>query len=340
MKNRLDVLVVIVVLGAVTFFTATTIAALRLDVETVGVKRSEIVPGYPRDVDFGNGHTFHVANRPQRIVAASARLIDFVAALVPPERIAGFAVQAVEYTTFDQNADQYLARPSFRDYYAEPVMALEPDLVLADPWQSIDTRVRLEAAGIPVLVLPDAVTIDEMIARLELLGRILGAEVRASEVTADLRMRVRALAERAAGRPNLRVLSYSNFGSQGYSAGSRTTIDEILRMAGLENVLTSRGIEGHVTITFEQLIDFDPDAIVLSEPLNAPTGHTGDRGGASETLLLTEESLAELRAVKQRRFLALPAGLFASGSQGIVAAAEWLAREVERMHQREAGEAR
>lgn len=340
MKNRLDVMVVIVVIGAVTFFTATTIAALRLDIDTIGAHRSEIVPGYPRDVDLGNGRTFHVANRPERIVAASARLIDFAAALVPPERIAGFAVQAVEYTTFDQNAGQYLARPSFRDYYAEPVMALEPDLVLADPWQSIDTRVRLEAAGIAVLVLPDAVTIDEMIARLELLGRALGAEDRAKVVTEELRSRVRVLAERAAAQPRLRALSYSNFGSQGYSAGARTTIDEILRMAGLENVLTSRGIEGHVTITFEQLIDFDPDAIVLSEPLNAPTGHAGDRGGASETLLLTEESLAELRAVQGRRFLRLPAGLFASGSQGIVAAAEWLAREVDALRARDPGGSR
>jgi ABC-type Fe3+-hydroxamate transport system substrate-binding protein len=120
---------------------------------------------------------------------------------------------------------------------------------------------------------------------------------------------------------------YANFGTQGFSAGSGTTIDTAIRLAGLRNALAEEGVTGHQQINFEALLVLDPDAIVLSQPLATEEAHTGDRGGAAERILLGESSLAELRAVRSRAFLRLDAGLYASASHGIVRAAEELQRQ-------------
>ena len=62
----------------------------------------------------------------------------------------------------------------------------------------------------------------------------------------------------------------------------------------------------------------------------------GDRGGASQRLLESEPSLRGLRAVVQKRIIALPPSLFATGSQSIVRGAEVLAVAVDEMLAREA----
>jgi ABC-type Fe3+-hydroxamate transport system substrate-binding protein len=148
---------------------------------------------------------------------------------------------------------------------------------------------------------------------------------------AGLELRVAALAQRTAPRGRLRAISYSNFGTQGHGAGSGTTIDEILRLAGLENAAATAGRVGHVSLSFEELILLDPDVIVVSTPLHTDVAHAGDRGGASETVLLSEPSLAGLRAVRERRIARLAPGLFACASQRVVDAAEALAAELERL---------
>lgn len=269
------------------------------------------------------------ASAPSRIVPASASAVDFVAALVGPERIVGFPEQALEYSSLHDDA-RYADHPSFRAFLAEPVLMLGPDLVVSDPWQARDTQERLREAGVAVLTLPEVATYLEARAVLEDLGARLDVEPRAQELIADLDARVAALEQRAEARgAPLRAMSYSNFGSAGFTAGSRTTVHELMRLAGLENLVASAGREGHVPVSFEELLAYDPDLIIVSLPLKQEAGHAGDRGGASRELLHSEASLASLRAVQDDRIISLPAWLFATASHELVGSAEALADEVE-----------
>ena len=271
------------------------------------------------------------APQARRIVPASARAIEFLADLVGPERVAGLPEQGFEYATLGADEARWKELPRFTAYVAEPVLALGPDLVLCDPWQSVDTNQRLAEAGVRVVLLPDTVAWREGARVLEELGRVLGVDERARESVAGLERRVAALAERTASRGRLRAMSYSNFGGQGFGAGTDTTIDEILRLAGLENAAATAGRVGHVSMSFEELILIDPDVIVVGTPLHTDAGHAGDRGGASEAVLLSEPSLAGLRAVRGQRIARLAPGLMACASQRVVDAAEALATELERL---------
>lgn len=266
---------------------------------------------------------------PRRIVPASATAVDIVSALVPPDRIAAFPEQALEYSVLHEAGPELAGTPRFSAYVAEPVLALEPDLVVIEPWQSAETTQRLRSTGIRVLALPEVRGWSDARAALELVARELGETDSARSVLEDLDRRVESLRARAAERPKLRGLCYSNFGGAGSTAGSGTTLHAMFELAGIVNLVAERGTAGHVGLSFEELLALDPDVIVVSQPLRMPEGPAGDRGGASEKLLLGEPALSGLRAVRERRIVRLPAWLFATGSHEMVHGAEVLSRELD-----------
>jgi ABC-type Fe3+-hydroxamate transport system substrate-binding protein len=99
-----------------------------------------------------------------------------VTALIEPARVAGFPEQALEYSVLHDDDPRFAATPRFVAYLAEPVLALEPDLVLIDPWQAPETTARLRAAGVKVVALPEIRGWSEARSALELAARELHAE--------------------------------------------------------------------------------------------------------------------------------------------------------------------
>jgi iron complex transport system substrate-binding protein len=265
-------------------------------------------------------------------VPASATAVDLVVALVEPGRIAGFPVQALEYSTLHGGSPAFEHHPRFDTWLAEPVLALAPDLVVVDAWNAPDTNARLAEAGVRVHRLREVRGFEDACAALRELAAAVGAEERAEALVAELEARKARLVARAEARgPRPRALCYSNFGASGWSAGSETTIHEVMQLAGCVNLLAEAGERGHVELDFERLLVLDPDLILVSQPLAMGEGPAGDRGGASEAVLLSEPALASLRAVRERRIARLPAWLYATGSHEIVTAAEYLADELDRL---------
>jgi ABC-type Fe3+-hydroxamate transport system substrate-binding protein len=265
---------------------------------------------------------------PSRLVPTSARAIEFLAELVDPARIAAVPEQAFEYATLEGGA--FARLPRFSAYTAESVLVHGPDLVLVDPWQAPETRARLEQAGVRVRVLPEATSFEECAALLQSLSVELGEELRAEEVLAGYRERLRRLARGAGPRARLRLAAYSNFGSQGYTAGAGTSVHEILSLAGVVNAAAEGGRTGHLQISIEELLGLDPDGLVVSQPLRTDAAHAGDRGGASEAFLRSDPRLALLRALRRERIVRLPPGLYACNSHLVVRAAELVAAQVDR----------
>jgi iron complex transport system substrate-binding protein len=270
----------------------------------------------------------------QRIVPASATAVDLASALAEPARFAAIPEQALEYSALHDSGSPWSELPRFSAYLAEPVLALRPDLVIADPWQAPETTQRLREFGVRVLALPETDSWESARAALELVARELGSVKRGRELVAELDERVRLLRERASRRAPLRAMAYSNFGGAGSTAGAGTTIHSMMERGGLRNLIAERGSRGHAGVAFEELLALDPDVIVVSRPLKMAEGPAGDRGGASEKLLYGEPSLAQLRAVRERRVVALPAWLFATSSHELVRGAEALEVEIDALARR------
>ncbi|MBM3990966.1 MAG: ABC transporter substrate-binding protein [Planctomycetes bacterium] len=271
--------------------------------------------------------------RPERIVAASATAVDVAVAVAGLERMAGVPSQALEYSVLHAGRPEPRPIVRFDAYLAESLLALRPDLVVIDPWQAPETSAQLRAAGVSVFALPIVRDFPDARAALVSAGAAFGDPELTARALADFDRRTRALRERRSER-GWRGLAYSNFGGAGSTAGRETTIDALFELVGIRNLMAERGTVGHAGITFEDLLALDPDVILVSEPLRMGEGPSGDRGGAAERLLRSEVSLAGLRAVREDRIVALPAWLFATGSQELVSAAEELERRVEQLARR------
>jgi iron complex transport system substrate-binding protein len=147
-----------------------------------------------------------LAAPPQRIVPATAAAAELVADLVDPARVAALPEQVDSFATRDFSTGALGARPRFPRYLAEPVLSARPDLVITHSWQSQDTTALLRAQGVPVLVLRSGTDYAEVRATLLELGRVLGAEARATALVDGLDRRVARLREHAAARPRRRAL--------------------------------------------------------------------------------------------------------------------------------------
>ncbi len=269
--------------------------------------------GFPRDVPLPGGETLHLERAPQAVVAAASGSVDLVCALIPPERVAGIPGSSERYSGLRDADSPYLARPRFQQYEAERLLQLRPDLVLAYPWQSADTTARLREAGVVVVLLPDPTDWPSLQVQVRSLGLLLGAEQAASDLLERCTEQVERLEQAATGRPEWTAVAYSNGGAGGYAAGSGTTNDEILRLAGFRNIAPRAG---HTALTFEELLVLDPDALLVGGQAEAQ--HAGGTAG----LLRTEPALASLRAVVEDRIIVLDSWLYTTLSHHLLDAAE------------------
>lgn len=261
----------------------------------------------------------------RRIVCGNAAAAEFVCPLVGAERLAGLPEQADEYVSIDLRSNGFERVPRFSRYVTEAVLALRPDLVVTHAWQSVDTTNLLRSQQVGVIVLPSATSYEEIRATLESLGARLGAEERAREIVADLDRRVAGLAAGAAGRSALRAMIYTNDGSGGTTAGAHTTPDTFLRLAGMRNAAAEAGLVGHVALEFERLLALDPDVLIVARLAR------GDGGSPTRTVVENAPALESLRARKLGRIVEISALQMAADSPPIVAAAEAVAREVDRL---------
>jgi len=286
--------------------------------------------GFPLTVAMPSGAELYLDRPPRRILAANAAALDFALALVGPERVVALPAAAEIYSSLaavpEEERRGWNALPRFHGYFAEIVLGFEPDVVLAHSWQAPETTAVLIEAGVPVLVAPLPRSWNEILETLALLGRVLDSEDRAGEILIDLEQRREALAAGPTSSRGLSAICYSNLGAGGTTAGAGTTADVLFELAGLRNAAADAGLSGHETIDHERLLALDPDVIVVGT-----LEDSGDRP-PSETYLLNQPVLRSLRAIQDKRIVALPPRLFTTTSLALLDAAERLAAEVERLY--------
>jgi len=260
-----------------------------------------------------------------RILPTNAAAVDLVVDLVGTESIVGLPYTALEFACapLGDLADPETGAPTFVEFHAERLLAFEPDLIVVSPWQNADTVERMRDAGVRVVTMPAIETTDDVRRGIIELGAAVGEDERAAELAADFDRRVAALTERAPADPGqrLRGLSYTNYGSGGWGAGSDSTAHLVMELAGVANVLAEAGRSGHDAIDLEAILALDPDLFVVSR--------ASETYGVTRAYLEGEEALAGMDAIIGGAIIEVPANLYSTTSHYLVAAAEALAEAVE-----------
>lgn len=197
------------------------------------------------------------AHPPQRVVSINLCTDQLALMLAAPGQLV-----SVSYLVKDPDNSQ-LAEAA-RDLpanhgFAEDIVMLRPDLVLAGRWSTGPTVAMLERLGIPVVRFEIENSLDDVVTSLRRMGEVLGREAEAEAMIAAFDADRAALAERAATLPPERAaLWYAN----GYTGGRGGLAGDIIAHAGLDNIAAEAGLVRGGRIALEQLLLAAPDHLI------------------------------------------------------------------------------
>ena len=205
---------------------------------------------------------------------------------------------------------------------AEPILALEPALILAvadaGPLSVLE---QLRASGVAVVLVPDEPSIQGVIRKVEIVSTALGAEregkVLAARILSEFETLIAAVGT-AAPRPRVLFLLSIGQGGAPLAGGRKTSADGIIRLAGGANAVDA--FEGYKPLSPEAAVAARPEIILVTE-------RSLDLLGGAEGLLALPE-VAVTPAGQARRILSLDGLLLLGFGPRTGQAVSWLAREL------------
>jgi iron complex transport system substrate-binding protein len=210
---------------------------------------------------------------PKRIITLIASESEIVAALGLDDRV--IAVDAYTDYPADLTSKPKISSAS-QGYSTEQIIALKPDLVLSDgaitakdpiSQQPIDST--LTNAGINLVDLPAAHTIEDVLRNITIVGALTLVQQKAQQVVTSLQQRIDAVKTKTASAPNhptvYMELDYSTPGSP-YTFGPGSFGDDLIQKAGGTNIFGNLSSGGAFPqVTDEAVIKANPQVIILTE---------------------------------------------------------------------------
>jgi iron complex transport system substrate-binding protein len=190
---------------------------------------------------------------------------DQLLVLLAPEKVAALSSLARD-PSLSFVAKQAAQLPAVRPY-AEAVLRLRPDLVLAGPYGAQTTLALLEARGVPVLRIGLPTHFSGIREQIRSVAATLGEAARGEALIADMDRRLADLPGTDPPRKEPRPLTQKALAWQarGNTAGPGTLGDAVLRAAGLENASDGR------RVGLEALLAHPPDLLVVPPPAAYPS---------------------------------------------------------------------
>ncbi|MFI0236473.1 hemin ABC transporter substrate-binding protein [Streptomyces sp. NPDC016845] len=216
--------------------------------------------------------------RTDRIVPLSGSLSEIVFTLG-----LGADVVARDITaTFDQ-AKKLPVVTRNHDVSAESVLSLRPDLVLAEKTTGPDEAMRqIRDAGIPVVVLDPALSLDDVGARIQAVADTLGVPAAGRELTKRSQDRIEAVRKdiprtSESSKPRVAFLYVRGSASVYLIGGAKSGATSLLEAAGAVDAGAASGLRADFrAITSEALAKAAPDAIlVMTKGLESVGGIDG-----------------------------------------------------------------
>lgn len=251
----------------------------------------------------------------QRIVAGSVLALESLLEVMPPERFAAVHTIAADprYSLVADLAaglQQVGATP-------EQLLSVRPDLVLVDAYTQAETLSLLSAAKVPVIRTVDPRTFADIDANLRTLGRVTHLEGAVEEIIARTHEQLVGIRKQADQLPTWRLLSLD--GAM-HTLGTNSLLDLIVKTAGARNVASENGVGAFRKLDIEEVLAWQPDAIVLS-------GSPPEDGGLPKWMEQCP-GLPLLSCLKKGRIVYVPGRMLTTTSHRIVDSVEYVQQKL------------
>jgi iron complex transport system substrate-binding protein len=214
---------------------------------------------FPREIKDATGETLVIKARPQRIVSQTLGTDEILLAICSPERIVALSSLAedADVSNVVEQAKQVAGRTTKGP---EQILQLNPDLIFVASYSRAENVNLLKASRAPVFRFANFDTIEDIKSNIRAVGYATGCDAEAEKVVQ--RMEQELVAIKARIPPNQAPVRVMSYGREGYTAGSKTIFDDVLRAAGAVNVSAEHGITGFAKVSVEKLAEWQPDFVV------------------------------------------------------------------------------
>ncbi|NJE03299.1 ABC transporter substrate-binding protein [Thermococcus sp. MV11] len=211
---------------------------------------------YPLTVTDFAGREVTIESEPMRIVTLAPSITESLFYIGAGDKVIG----VTDYDDFPP-AVKNITRIGGYGKYAnlEAIASLEPDLILADGF-SLEILGSLEKIA-PVVVI-DPKNLSQVYDAIELLGRVTNREEGARAVVTDMKARVAYVTSMVSDQPKVKTFFLLSYYNGYWTAGAGTFIDDLIRLAGGENIFGD--VSGWGAASEEQIIARNPEVIIIS----------------------------------------------------------------------------
>ncbi len=247
--------------------TTTTIASTTTSAPAATT--TTVDDGFPVTVAADNG-SVTIDSRPTAVISISASATEMLFAVGAGDQVVAVDDQS-DYPTEAPMTDLSGFTPNL-----EAILAFEPDLVIAsfDPGNLVE---GLEVAGVPVLLLNAAPTIDDVYRQIEVIGVATGNIDRALLVNGEIREGLEAVAAEAAGAAD-GVTYYHELDNTLYSVTSQSFIGQLYALLGMVNIADPADPDGasfgFPQLSSEYVVTADPNIIFLADAVFGESAET------------------------------------------------------------------
>jgi iron complex transport system substrate-binding protein len=208
------------------------------------------------------GYVLNMTAYPERIVSLAPSNTQTLFAVGAGDKV----VAVTDYDHYPYNFTAWIEAgnmSSIGNYYqpaVEPIVALNPDLVLAS-LGSIDAADQLRTLGYNVLTL-NPTDLDGVMNNIIIVGKVTNHGAEAASLVSDMQARIDVVVngvKQATTRPRV----YHEIWSDPYmSVGKDTFVDHAIKLAGGQNIFEN-ATDDYPVISSEAVIEQNPDIIVF-----------------------------------------------------------------------------
>ncbi|MHC1758110.1 MAG: ABC transporter substrate-binding protein [Negativicutes bacterium] len=224
--------------------------------------KSAADPATAYAVTDSQGVIIKLQRKPQRVLSVNIAADEILIGLLPPTRIVALSYLAEE-SGISHIIEEAKKVPVKVRAQTEPIVALQPDLVMVPDWLPAEFPLALRDAGLTVYIFKTAGSIDDVRRNIREFAHVMGESAQGEELVAKMDAELHALTAKLKRIPDAERVTVARVSNMGGSGGAGTSFDDICRHAGVRNAGALAGLDKTGNLTQEQLVQIDPDIFLL-----------------------------------------------------------------------------
>ena len=242
---------------------------------------------YPVTVGTGK-NAVEIESQPEKIVSLSPTATEMLFAIGAGDQVTA-ADQYSNYPADAPTTDLDAYQPN-----VEAIIKYEPDLVITS-YDPSDLVASLDKVGVPTMMLPAAVKLNDTYDQIEQLGAATGHLGEAAEVVGKMKSDIDSIVADVPDGPP--VTYYHELDANLYSVKGSTFIGQLYEMAGMKSIADNApdAAGDYPQLSPEYVVSSDPDLIFLADG--------GSNGGVTVDDVANRPGWDELSAVQNDRVI-------------------------------------